>query len=756
MAGDAHWIMLLSKWLGQKTVVDIKPPEFIDFTDDYVHHAREPEVTLDITLDDMTCVATTPPSNQVIITSGKAHWYGHYIELPTSATSPELSVYDSVDCDPVSGGSYRYALLCIYRGLDGSVMFEWVYGVGAIRPQVPHNKIPLCYVKQVMGTNTILREDIENWRTIHPTNAPSTQFLFPPVMSSDKLNDYTNVPDMAMAFVLGESNWYFYYNGVWVPQGQGVFSDTFFMEDVIEDTTETTLPWAIFSYSELMVYRDGFAMAPNKDYTLETGVSAKIKWNQIIYANMRIMVIRNPFMGSGYTVTTSSNKFEVLDFWVDGISGLDTFPGSQDKPFKTLQRAFDSIPATSPHKYIVHARRLQNVDRISFSTPNITCYGVLMSKKMRSLRIEVQNDCEYFSDDLDWLYALQDVSFVEYTSQSLYYPTLHINCIGSFHSVVWNTTICSFSGGQYILSNVTIPNGTVYIDNSAFVRIINSNIYEIYSRYVGLVQAFSSTFKSIKGGMGGLLQLEYCTIDGGISLNQCCMSLMSTTWSHGGNFIASNVIANNCNLLGQESNKIITPFVLTSNSTLQWNGCKVSHVAGPAISIQHGSRASVQGGSISNAGFDAGIVVKYNSSLMAGSDLDISKCVSHGIYLAYGSIGYTNLVKGNQNMIYGIYATMYSTCERINTTLTGNTTDYREDTAGSRTVAADGLDEYPLTLDQKINAGLGIKTEVIPADSPIGSNKLDIGIDISQFTDTNSPLNTFLDNRPRTTVYRHI
>lgn len=762
MGTGAHKWLWLFDWFKNQFTIDIREPSTEDlppiYTDD-VAHTREPGVTTDVCLDDMTCVPTYPEiSDTILITPGKLHWYGYMIENNEVLTSPPISMYIGTDCDPAPIEDYRWALLCIYRDLTGENQLHWEYSERYHQfPQVPHNMVPLCYVKQNARKILIDGSAIFNWRTIHPANAPSTQFLYPPVNKPDDLyTEHTNVPEGAVSFVVSEGMWYFYSKGRWSPQSTGSFDNTLYTRDVAQIESTTPLPWAIYTYPEVAVFRDGFLMTPgvDKDYTLQFGPSSAIIWNQTLYPNMRITVLRNPFVGASYAPDTSVDDFETYNLYVNGIDGNDAFPGTEENPFKTLQRAFNTIPLSSKHAYTVHVQKLQLADRITYQQPDTTTYGLLRNCRVRSLQVIVEPNCEYDATFIDYLYVMERVTMLDHTDHTVHYPFALHDCMASFYSTIFESVQVLLDGGSYLLFKATQNGGTIAGDSLAYIRAVECTLTDIYSRTCGNFQIYNSEVKSARTATQGMLNFDLCRVttvqaqNGAVVFNDCAILGR-------GSYISSHVVVTNSRAIGAILSRIAIPFELQFNSTIHWINSEIAYPTSSGIILRHGSTGDIRGGKLTNSFRDAAILVEHGSSLYFES-VELSNNEVNGILLNRGSYGHGLNATGNLNTEWGIRAKMYSSCLLDNVTTSGMLGVYMEDQPGSNSVAADGSDQHPSNLEQKTVAGMGIRLTALPQEPPVGNRRLEISLNIEDFTRPDSPLASIVDTKPRATVFRYL
>jgi len=775
MAGGPHWIFLLQKWLGLRSVIDVRSPDIdaVQTYTDLVKFSREPSLTTDVTLDDMTVWATDPPSDCVVISSGTAHWYGYRLIIEQPITSPPIDVYYQVDCDPVVGGSMRYALLCLYRDLMGDIQFLWVYSDNEGYPRVPHNVIPLCYVRQMMGDNIIKSSDIENWRTIHPANAPSTNYLYPPVWDAHELDNHTNVPDGAVSFVLNEGTWYFYANGIWAPQRMGTFDNTYYVVDVEEDTVKTRLPWAIYQYVELVVFRDGFFMAPGKDYTINFGPGSEILWNQIIYKNMRIVAIRNPFLGASHSDDMQIDNYERINIYVDGEVGLDSFPGTIDAPFKTLQRAFNCIPISSKNEYQIFAQKLKYGDAFISDKYNARVWGVIDNRRVRLLRLILADDCEWIESLMNHVYIAENVYTFDYSGVTIPYSINHKNCLTRmYYTTIYSSVYAA--GGQLYIEQSTSEKGTVFCNSNNITRIIESNICYLAFDTNAYVHCVHSNFRNIIGVQHGLLALEYCDVSqenfkelvadtmnilGGMSFENCDVRITFSTWARDIKGYDTHLILSYCTISGG-TNPVdyrMPPLHLRGNSELHWEGNVFERMKVGAVIIEHGSNAHFSGGRIDRVQVGNGIDILNNSTITTSSWLTITNINGHGIFLDGNSSGKVQQTNGSFIVEWGIRARRHSFCVIDSSApITGDIGQYLADSCGGHTVIVDGQDEHPHNLSMKLRAGTGLIAEIESDPTMSNLRFMRMGIDVAALLDPTSDLSKAFNLRPRAFVFKYL
>ncbi len=744
---DGHELTLIESFTGRRFVIDLRAtevdPEFTGkaTTTQKVHHSSEMHVTTDKVLDALTVMPSSPPGDTVIVRPGMFQWFDQLLEFTEEVESAPLPPYSAPDCDPTIDGTVRWSILGAYMNFGTKQpALRWIHGQPNMGyPDVPPQIVPLALIKQ--DTSVIVEisaANILNIRDIHAAYAPVAQYIMPPVQEKEELYDYgTDLKDGTSCLVISLGQWWYFKGGAWSPQDITTsFDNTYYRKDITEESTRVDLPWAISSYPELLVIRDGQIMAPGDDYILSPGASPFITFTYILYPAQRILLIRNPFLGAAYSPESDANIYQVFNIYVDGETGHDAFPGSETQPFKTLQAAFDAIPLSSKHGYRIHARRLKLEDRITANQYGQQVYGTLDNRKMRWLQIYLADDCEW--DDspggMDYAYVLGHVGTIIYTDpeQRTIYPFRLDHCVSYFADIILESSVV-LAGGNSALVNVTTlyPSTTTFASgNISYVE--SCNLYGVTVRTAAYGRAVRTKIAHLMGQSGGYFSLEQGEINQSALVSGCYLDFMSCTFRGTGAFNFTRINCNSCinTPVDIMQGKIPTFFNILQGATLELTNCQISHINGNGIQATRASVVNMRGGSVRYASQN-GISLTNGCSLYLES-VDISNNGQNGVSLIRSSQGELRTVTGVANLFYGVFCQKYSTAIRDGaTTLSGGDGPYYEDIPGGGVVAVAPQDLMPAHLNQKLITGRGLAAHVVPTGIP-NSYQMQMDIDVDQ------------------------
>lgn len=726
-------ILLLEKWTRRMFVVDIRDTDMaVEFmtqhtTTDKVHHISEINCTTDACMDSMTVSANTPPDDRVVVQAGKVQWYGSIIQFDSPVESPRLPAYSTAECDPSIVDPIRWSLLCIKRNNLGNHELFWAHASpGAGYPEIPHDGVPLALVKAPPGIVQIAQEHIVNWRSIRPGYAPGARWQYPPVYEVDELDEYEDVAEGAQCFVVSVGMYYYYHNGAWRTANSPTFDNTAYAVDIDAWTPRVDLPWPIKNAVELVVFRDGQLMLLNRDYRVMVGQAAYLMFTYNLAPGQRIVVMRNPFLAQAYSPEQSLNAIQVHEIWVDGELGSDAFEGSEQNPFKTLQRAFDSIPVFSNHVYRVRAKNLKLADAVTSGWGD-HCFGWMNGKKMFALELLIENNFEWDNAQMTSVYSLQSVDTLVYSGQNIPYQFILINCTSEFDDCDLVDQVEIIGGistmkkvrytNQSVGAPLTILNGAVIrgsecsfsrleVNAGSYFYLDHSNIDYLFSTYNGVVVMNSGSIREQARFSGSTLDLDN-------------VALLGTGYFSNSYISAINIIQDRVN--NQQF------FNCHANSVLVLNKVGLDSIQGSAITLHQGSQLWMVDSSIYRSqrhGIDMSFnctAYLYNVDLSGNtlSGIYADQCCSIEMVRCYGSLNYR----------YGVECYNMSRASRVETRTTGLFGDYYELIPGADTVLTErGVDELPGTLEEKLEMGPGLKRAIVPT-AISGSYRYHIEVD---------------------------
>lgn len=752
---DGHELMLMESFTGRRFIIDLKQTEVDpDFTGkatttNKVHHSTELHVTTDKVLDALSVTPYDPVCNRVIVQPGLFQWFDQILEFGEAVVSEPLPPYAVQDCDPNLDEHVRWSILGAYQdATTKEPAVRWIHGQPDMGyPAVPPQIVPLALVRH--GAEALIEipaEKILNIRSVHASYAPSAQYVLPPVEAKTALYDYgTDLKDGTACLVMSLGQWWYLKGGIWAPQDtSSTFDNTYYRKDITAECTRVDLPWPISVYPELMVIRDGQVMAPGDDYVLSPGAAAYITFTYILYPPQRILLIRNPFLGAAYSPESDFNLYQVFDVFVDGQTGHDAFPGSETEPFKTLQAAFDSIPISSKHGYRIHAKRLKLADKRFSNQYGQTVYGVLENRQMRWLKIDLEDNCEWNSNQLNYVYILSHTGTVVYTDvdQPVRYPIRLDHCVSYFADLQLKANVV-IAGGNAAFLDVTAPYAAnLTLASSSITYVSGSNLYGLSIRTSAYGRAVNSTIANLMGQSGGYLTLENSSVLTSTVVNSCYMDFSTCNLNGTGAFSFSRISCTNClnKINASEITYAPTFFNMTQGSLLELVNCTMDYMQTNAIRATRSSVLNLRGGSIKHC-MESGVYMADGCSIYAES-IDISNNYAHGVQMVRNCQGEFKAVTGYANSMYGIFCQKFSSAARDGaTTLTGANGPYYEEIPGGGVVAASAEDLHPSYLNQKLTVGQGLSMQTV--QSGMANNfKVQVNVDVDQ-------LNTMLSSLGR-------
>lgn len=729
-------ILLLEKWTRRLFAVDVRQTDLKeyfmpDFTvTDKVRHISEIDVTTDVCLDSMTVQAQTPPSNTVNVIPGKIQWFEQIIEVTDTIESPVLPPFTTKDCDPLITEPVRWSLLCMKQDTQGNDVLFWEHGVpGMGYPEVPHLGVPLALVKTTIGLVQIDQTDIINWRSIRPGYAPGAKYQYPPVTDPDELYKYEDPVEGAQCLVLSAGNYYYYKDGEWHTTGMPSFDNTAWYRDITAATTRIDLPWPIKSRVEILVFRDGQLMLLGRDYLVMVGAASYIQFNHLLLPGQRIVVLRNPFMSQAFSGSGSNAVgTETVDVYVDGEIGNDAWEGSDINPFKTLQRAFDSVPLYSMRIYTIHAKNLKLADKVTVEGSDDKVFGYARGKKLVALILDIDDSYEWDSS-MSAVATLYACNYVVFGSGELKYRLDLVQSMAGFVDTEITTSLVIWGGYTTmvgVVSNTGEANKTVFTAGAA------GKLNGCTMRYVEVsdssyISMTTCTIYNLLGYNNGVLQMIYGFLNESVSIANATLQLSNVRIRAKGEFLHSYVAAGSCDNTGEFGFSVPLFFNGTQGSTFNLTGTRISYTDGYGIKLAHGSTLYMDGGSVDRASRD-GILVSFNSSAFL-SGVRISANGDAGVRGDYNASIYFEACSGGDNGRWGCECYNLSRASFTSLVVWGMLGGYYEQIPGSDTVVSKlGVDMSPGALDDKIVVGKGLKVSVQPGTTT-GDYKFHINID---------------------------
>lgn len=729
-------ILLLEKYTRRPFIVDIQDTdvqhEFMTerTTTDKVHHITEMGCTTDACLDSMTVRAQDPAASTVEVLPGQVQWFGDIIELQDSMKSPIIPTFTTKDCDPAITDPVRWSLLCIKKDTLGEVRLFWEHAKpGAGYPSIPHVGVPLALVKTFLGLIQVKQEHIVNWRSIRPGYTPASYYQFPPVKTIEDLDKFDDPPEGAQSFVMDQGKAYYFMNGAWRAAGMPTFDNTAFYVDATEYTPRINLPWPVKTPVELNVFRDGQLMLLDKDYRVMVGQSPYLMFTYNIVPGQRVVVMRNPFLAQAYSPETQLNAIQVHEVFVDGEIGVDTWDGSEKNPFKTLQRAFDSIPIFSNHIYRVKAKNLKQADVVVSDDQRARCFGWMRGKQMLMLEILIEDNYEWDPQEIDHLYYIANVNFIMYSGQTLSYRFMLVNCSSGFLNTDFKNAVDIYGGNTSFIKcrGIQETNIPVTLTTSCSVEIHESSFNFFRVANSAYIRAYDTTFKHVVGWQGGLLQMFRGALTDTVVYENSILDTISTQITAVGQFDNSYVSAKNLIQDGTQGNRLRRFFWGRLNTVMILKSVTINYIDTHAITLEHGSTLWIQDSKIQQATLN-GIDLRHNSSAYLEST-DISSCGRSGSKGDYGCFLEFFKCTGHGNSRYGCECYNLSRAEIKESLIHGWLGQYYELVPGSDTVLTDRNDILPGTLYEKVVPGPGLKKTSLPGGIP-GELKFHIDLDL--------------------------
>lgn len=766
-------ILLLQEWTRRHFVVELTDTELIPgavaTTTDLVHHISEIDCTTNVCLDSMTVVPHVPPGNTVVVGKGRLQWFETIIELDAPMESPTLPSFSTSDCDPYIADTTRWSLLCIkVDQVTGDYTLFWVHAKpGMGYPEIPYNGVPLALVKTRPGLIVLTKEDISNWRCIRPGYAPAAKFWFEPVADKNDLFKYVDPPEGASCLVINDGVNYYYKNGAWRKMGAPTFDNTAYYVDIDVITNRVDLPWPVSSATELAVFRDGMLMTYERDYYVYTGQTPYLIFTYNLMPGQRVSVIRNPFFAQTTSLDVTLNSNQIYDIYVDGISGSDAFDGSAVNPYKTLQHAFDVIPTFSNHVFRVHATNLLRVDMVASPDGTVQrCYGYMIGKRMRSLRLYIDDNYEWFEPQDEYVAYLNTVNFVEFIGSSITYHILLLCCT----SALTNTSLDAgqngtprviFEGGITALNSITQNDDTfeficrgnciAKVDRGTYKKLtIQSSGYVIMN--YGTINELTMDSNGIFQATNTILTDTVKAVDSLLYLHSCVATLTA------GDFSGGYLQAENMNFPVYLPDTLRRRFFYGHHgASFALTNINIDRTPFSSIYMTGNCTLAMIGGVITRS-TEYGVEIDH-SSVAVLSGVDFSSNIKSAVFGNYHcSISFINCT-GYNNYRYGCECDNISRASFENTSTVGILGQYYELLPGADTVLADrNYDRIPGTLEQKITTGQGLTHQIAPnLNGNISDFQYKIVIDLDELVGTGGSYGApLLDLMPKVSVYEHL
>lgn len=722
-------ILLLEKWTRRLFAVDIRETDIgddfkTDFTTtDKVRHISEMDVSTDACLDSMTVQAHTQASNTVVVTPGKVQWYEQLIELTNTTESPVLPSFSTKDCDPLITDPIRWSLLCIKQDTSGNNVLFWEHGTpGMGYPEVPHLGVPLALVKTTIGLVHIEQSDIINWRSIRPGYAPGAKFQYPPVTEPDELYNYSDPVDGAQCFVVSAGNYYYYKDGDWHTAGLPSFDNTAWYTDLTEAKTKIDLPWFLKSRVEVLVFRDGQLMLLGRDYMVMVGPSSFLQFNHLLLPGQRIVVLRNPFMAETFTGGGGggggSGGADSLDIYVDGAIGNDAWEGTKTSPFKTLQRAFDTIPLYSMRIYTIHAKNLKLSDKVLVPDGSDWVFGYARGKRMIALMLDIEDSYEW-DVSMTAVATLYECSYIAFGADPIKYRLDLVNCLAGFSDTEIMQAVY-IRGGYTTMVRATHVAGEVdrlVFTAGAVAKLSSCNLHYVEVSNSSFVHATASTFYNLIGYNNGVLQMIHGFLNDNVSLSNSALHMSEVTIRAIGYFAHSYVYAIKCYNNGDNFSPVPLFFNGVYGTSFNLVSTQISYSTSYGVRLAYNSSLEMGGGRIERARAD-GILVSFSSSASL-ADANIQNNALSGVRGDYGSSISFSACYGGDNGRWGCECYNMSRASFTALNVVGMLGVYYEEIPGSDTVVSKlGVDMAPGALDDKIVVGKGLKTSVRQGITP--------------------------------------
>lgn len=751
-------ILLLEKYTRRPFIVDLKDTDIASefmtqrTTTDKVHHITEMTCTTDTCLDSMTVKPADPEGNTVVVLPGKVQWFKEIIVFEEAMESPAIPIFTTKDCDPAITDPMRWSLLCVKKDTLGKVILFWSHAVpGAGYPYIPHEGVPLALVKTFPGIVKVKQEHIISWRSIRPGYNDGAYYQYPPVKTIDDLDKYEDPPEGAQSFVLEHGKVYYFMNGAWRAAGMPTFDNTAFYVDVEKHTPRINLPWPVKTPVELNVFRDGQLMLLDKDYRVMVGQAPYLMFTYTIVPGQRIVVMRNPFMAQAYSPETQLNVVQVHNIFVDGEIGVDTWDGSEINPFKTLQRAFDSIPIFSNHIYRVRAKNLKMADKVVSDDQRARCFGWMRGKQMKMLEILIEDNYEWDPQEIDYLYYISNVNFIMYAGHKISYRFMLVNCSSGFLNTDFKDAADIYGGNSSFIkcrglqeTNVPI---TITTSCSAEIHDCKFNFFRIAN--AAYVRAYNTQFKNIVGWQGGLLQMFRGEITDTVVYENSILDMTNTVIKAKGQFDNSYLAARNLIQDGKHGDRLRRFFWGRMTSVFVLDAVQINYINDDAILMEHGCTLWMENCKISQSAFN-GVHLRHGSTAYI-MGTDISSCSVSGTKGDYGCHFEFYKCTGHSNSRYGCECYNLSRAEIKETLIHGWLGQYYELIPGADTVLTDRTDTLPGTLDEKIIPGAGLKKRKWPGPIP-GDLKFHIELDFDSLTGAGG--DSLLNLDPKQQVYQ--
>lgn len=674
--------------------------------------------SIDSTLDTFSVYPTDPVSQNLLITGGTFQWFGHIIDATDTFVLDGYVPFTYSDCPSGSTISVRLDLIVMYASYDAEqgkhvVKYRWIFGDPGTGkyPAFPDYAIPIAIVTTEPYTTCIEMRHIQKYATMFRGH-PSVKFWRTPVPTVKDLYYLDEVEEGTVCFVKDDCILYSYQKGRWVAVGNPASMNTFHVIDATTYLNRFAVPWAVRNDAELTIFRDGQLMVAGQDYdyVLHLGIEPYILFNYDIEPEQRIVMVHNPVLGAMQDKALDPLIYDINYIYVDGARGLDVYSGTEDEPFKTLQKAFDTIPLVSKDDYIIYAKNLKLADTVTYENRKV--YGFCYNKTLNNLTVNIDIDSSEWDNTImsTYWFILDSLSVSKmFNAMAVLKSSCIIkNCTGAIGNLEFDCIVQIMIGSHYLHHITTTDNCSFIISNRASVYVTDS-IFDKSKILVNTHAFLQIVFTSV-----GYVRGSY----GNFVLEQVNVSDSLFSFSH--------VYATNSNFLLPTYFEMSTFYAVQSKTKrgvyldqtlFKATDCEIEGFDSICVNVFHNSSIIFNNVAIKNSftNIYSPIHVTGASSAVCKDIVIYEQHRKHGVTLESSSYGTFTDCRLIDSPLYAVFANEFSSAVFPSDiwAFRGAEGQYLQAIPGADMTKVDGADLSAGYLNDKLVAGKGLKKEVV-------------------------------------------
>lgn len=674
--------------------------------------------SIDSTLDTFSVYPTDPISQNILITGGTFQWFGHIVDATDTFILEGYVPFTYSDCPSGSTISTRLDLIVMYASYDAeqgkyTARYKWVFGDPGTGkyPSFPDYAIPIAIVTTEPHTTWIEKRHIQKYATMFRGH-PSVKFWRTPVETVKDLYYLDEVEEGTVCFVKDECVLYSYQKGRWVAVGNPASMNTFHVIDATTYLNRFAVPWPIRNNAELTIFRDGQLMVAGTDYdyVLHLGIEPYILFNYDIEPAQRIVMIRNPVLGAMQDKALDPLIHDIKYIYVDGENGLDVYSGTEDEPFKTLQKAFDVIPLVTKDDYIIYAKNLKLTDTIVYEGRRV--YGFCYNRTLNNITVNIDIDSSEWDNNImsTYWFILDSLNVSKiFNAMSIVRSSCIIkNCTGEIGNLTFDCIVQFMTGSHYLHHIATTDNCSFIIANRAAVYVTNSvfDMGKVLVNTHAFLQLVSTSIAYIRGSYGNIV-IEKSNISDSLFT-------FSKVYSTSSNFIFPSYYEMSTFYAVQSK---IKKGVSLTQSLFKASDCEIEGFDNVCVNAFHNSSLIFDDVTIKNSFTNtfSPLHATGASSVVCRNVVIYEQHRQHGVTLDSSSYGTFSNCRLFNSPLYAVFANEFSSAVFPSDiwNFRGTKGKYLQAIPGADMTKVDGSDLSAGYLNDKLIAGKGLKKEVV-------------------------------------------